>query len=172
MPLRRPRCRRPFAIPRPPTARECPGSAGNAEPGKWKPKLIRGRGSGRRSGRDSGYLGARSWESLTPAVKRRELLGSGGFPALLSLRSCCCPGGRRGQSRRRVEGCRGLPCGECALYDSLRRVTRPCPSCGESRDLLCCSAVSQLSPRKPRGAAWLREVKLQVQRSVWKYINI
>lgn len=68
VPLRRPRCRRPFAIPRPPTARECPGSAGNAEPGKWKPKLIRGRGSGRRSGRDSGYLGARSWESLTPAV--------------------------------------------------------------------------------------------------------
>lgn len=52
---------------------------------------------------------------LTPAVKRRELPGSGGFLALLNLRSCCCPGGRRGQNRRRVQRCRALPWEECAL---------------------------------------------------------
>lgn len=68
--LPRRRCRRPSAISRPPTARECPGSAGNASPGKWKPKLITGCGSGRRSGRDSRCLGTRSWETLTPAVQR------------------------------------------------------------------------------------------------------
>lgn len=101
------------AVPSPSLARRQLGSA-RAAPGAPR----RGNGN-RNSSAAAAAGGARgipdTWETVTPAVKRRELLGSGGFLALLSLRNCCCPGGRRGQNRRRVQGCRGLPWEECAL---------------------------------------------------------